>query len=124
MSRILVADDDAVQLDLRKQTLEIAGYQVEIALTARQTVRRLENAPADLVIMDLRFPNELGEPDAREGMALIRRIRDLGCRAPVIVLSGWPEGLYGQPEEQLVSCILLKPVSTCELLNTIRDLLT
>jgi hypothetical protein len=57
-------------------------------------------------------------------MALIRGIRDLGCRAPVIVLSGWPEDLYGQPEEQLVSCILLKPVRTRELLNTIRDLLT
>jgi DNA-binding NarL/FixJ family response regulator len=74
--------------------------------------------------MDLRFPNALGEPDAREGIALIRRIRDLGCRAPVIVLSGWPEALYGQPEEQLVSRILLKPVRTRELLNAIRDLLT
>ncbi|MCX6630422.1 MAG: response regulator [Candidatus Solibacter sp.] len=127
MPRILVADDDPLQLDLRKQILEIAGYQVEIALTVRQTVRRLENAPAglmtDLVIMDLRFPNALGEPDAQEGMALIRRIRDLGCRAPVIVLSGWPEDLYGQPEEQQVSRILLKPVRTRELLHAIRDLL-
>lgn len=124
MSRILVADDDPLQLDLRKQILEIAGYQVEIALSARQTVRRLESAPADLVIMDLRFPNALGVHDARVGMALIRRIRDLGCCVPVIVLSGWPEDLYGQPEEQLVSRILLKPVRTRELLHAIRDLLT
>jgi CheY-like chemotaxis protein len=123
MSRILVADDDAVQLDLRKQVLEVAGYQVEIAFSARQTVRRLEIAPADLVILDLRFPNALGEPDAREGIALIRRIRDLGCKAPVIVLSGWPEDLYGQPEEQLVSRILLKPVRTCDFLDAIRELL-
>jgi CheY-like chemotaxis protein len=123
MSRILVADDDPVQLDLRKQILEMAGYRVELALTALQTVRRLENAPADLVILDLRFPNALGESDAREGMALIRRIRELGYRAPLMVLSGCPEDLYGQPEEQLVSRILLKPVRTRELLDTIRDLL-
>ena len=123
MSRILVADDDPLQLDLRKQLLEAAGYQVEIAFTAQDTVRRLEIAAADLVIMDLRFPNALGAPDAWEGMALIRRIRDLGCIAPVIVLSGWPEDLYGEPEEHLVSRILLKPVETRELLNTIRDLL-
>ena len=123
MSCILVADDDALQLDLWRQILEIAGYQVELALTTHQTVRYLENAPVDLVIMDLRFPNALGEPDAREGVALIRRIRDLGCRVPVIVLSGWPEDLYGQPEEQLVSRILLKPVRTRELLSAIRDLL-
>src|ERR1035438_6384039 len=123
MSRILFVDDDALQLDLYKQILEIAGYQVEIALTASRTVCCLEKSPADLVIMDLRFPNALGESDPREGMALIRRIRALGCRAPVIVLSGWPADLYGQPEEQLVSCILLKPARTRELLHTIRDLL-
>ncbi len=124
MSRILVADDDAIQLDFRKQLLEIAGYQVVAALSARQTERCIEKAPADLVILDLRFPNALGEPDAREGLALIQRIRDLGCRAPMIVLSGWPEDLYGQPEERLVSCILLKPVSARELLDTVRGLLT
>ena len=67
---------------------------------------------ADLVIMDLRFPNATGEPDAGEGMELIRRIRELGCVMPVIVLSGWPEDLYGQPEERMVSRILLKPVKT------------
>jgi CheY-like chemotaxis protein len=124
MSRILVVDDDAVQLALRKQLLEVAGYQVETALSAQQTERRLENAPADLVILDLRFPNALGKPDAQQGLALIRRIRDLGCRVPVIVLSGWPDDLYGEPEERLVSCILVKPVKTREFLDAIRGLLT
>ena len=123
MSRILLADDDAVQLDLYRHILEIAGYQVEIALTASRTVRSIEKAPADLVVMDLRFPNALGESDPREGVALIRRIRDLGFRAPLIVLSGWPADLYDQPEEHLVSRILLKPVSARELLHTIRGLL-
>jgi CheY-like chemotaxis protein len=123
MFRILVVDDDALQLDLQKQILEIAGYQVEIALSASQTVRCLEDAPADLVSMDLRLPNALGKGDPREGMALIRRIRDLGHRVPVIVLSGWPAELYGQPEEQLVSRILLKPVNTGEFLDAIHDLL-
>ena len=123
MPRILLVDDDVVQLGLYTQLLEIAGYRVEIAIAASQTVRCMENAPADLVIMDLRIPNALGESDSQEGMALIRRIRDLGYRAPVIVLSGWPDDLYGQPEEQLVSCILVKPVGTRELLQTVRDLL-
>jgi CheY-like chemotaxis protein len=122
MSRILVVDDDVVQLDLYKQLLEIAGYQVEVALTAGQAVRRIGNA--DLVLMDLRIPNALGEADSQEGMALIRGIRDLGCRAPVIVLSGWPDDLYGQPEEQLVSRILPKPVDSRELLSAIHDLLS
>ena len=123
MSRILVVDDDALQLDLHKQILEIAGYQVQVAQSSPGTVRCLEKAPADLVIMDLRFHNDEGVSDPRVGIALIRRIRDLGCRAPVIVLSGWPEDLYGQAEERMVSRILVKPVRTSELLHTIGELL-
>ena len=122
MSRILVVDDDAVQLDLYKQLLEFAGYQVEIALTAPQTARRLEHPPADLVIMDLRLPNALGEPDPQEGMALIRRIRELGCGAPIIVISGWPDDLYGEPEEHLISRILIKPAPPPEFLAAVRSL--
>jgi len=123
MSRILVADDDAIQLDLRKQLLEIAGYQVDVAFTALQTIHLLEKRPPDLVIVDLRLPNERGESDAREGLGLIRRIREVAVRVPILVLSGWPEDIYGQPEEQLVSRVLLKPVRTRELLQTIQGLL-
>ena len=121
-SRILVADDDAVQLDLRKQLLEIAGYQVDVAFTTLQTEHLLRKRPPDLVIVDLRLPNEFGEPDPREGLALIRRIREIAASIPILVLSGWPEDIYGQPEEQLVSRVLLKPVRTRDLLHTIEAL--
>src|SRR5438132_12880097 len=102
MCRILVADDDQEQLDLRKLLLEAAGHVVARALDPRETIRLVQEGDAELVIMDLRFPNAAGTPDSAEGLALIRGIRAAGCRAPVIVLSGWPDDLYGQPEEQLV----------------------
>ena len=121
MSRILIADDDVIQLDLRKMVLEIAGHQVDVAVSAIGLMRHIEGGQADLVIMDLRFPNSIGEPDASEGMALIRQIRELGCATPVIVLSGWPEELYGKPEERMVSRILMKPVMTLTLLEAIRE---
>ena len=123
MARILVADDDALQLDLRKTVLEIAGHQVDIAISVLGALRHVERGKAELVIMDLRFPNAGGKPDPAEGMALIRRIRELGSPIPIIVLSGWPEELYGEPEERMVSRILLKPVTTATLLANIRDLL-
>jgi|SRR5450432_963553 CheY-like chemotaxis protein len=122
MCRILVADDDRQQLDLRKLLLERAGHEVVLALDALETIRHLEQGHADLVIMDLRFPNASGIPDSALGLALIRRIRDSGCRAPVIVLSGWPDDLYGQPEEQLVSRIMVKPVKSAVLIAAIREM--
>ena len=122
MCRILVADDDRQQLDLRKEILELAGHEVDLAKDPPETIRQIELGEADLVLMDLRFPNASGNPDSAVGLALIRHIRDVGCRLPVIVLSGWPDDLYGQPEEKLVSRIMVKPVNTVLLMEAIEGL--
>ena len=122
MSRILVADDDPDQLVASKTLLETVGYEVVVAECPSEALRELERSAPSLVVMDLRFPNAAGQPDAREGMALIRRIREAGYRLPVIVLSGWPEDLYGQPEERMVSRIMVKPVKIPVLLETIAEL--
>src|SRR5690242_20239810 len=100
MPRVLVADDDATQLELRAKLLESGGHQVSVACCPQETLRLLPSA--EVVVMDLRFPNPQGEPDVEEGLSLIRNIRESGCAAPVIVISGWPEELQGSPEEGLV----------------------
>jgi CheY-like chemotaxis protein len=123
MPLILVTEDDAVQLGLWKLVLETAGHRVVTALGSGGALRHLEAARPDLLILDLRLLNAEGTPDAREGMRLIRRIREAGCPKPVIVLSGWPEQLYGQPEETLVSRVMVKPVAAAELLQAVDELL-
>jgi hypothetical protein len=40
----------------------------------------------------------------------------------VIVVSGWPDEIYGQPEEQMVSRVMVKPVMIAELFQTIAEL--
>lgn len=122
MCRILVTDDDPLQLNLRKLLLEDAGHEVTVARDPPETIRHIQEGEADVVVMDLRFRNSAGQPDSAEGLALIRRIRDVGCHAPVIVLSGWPDDLYGKPEEKLVSCIMMKPVKPSELMEAIEAL--
>ncbi len=74
--------------------------------------------------MDLRFPNIDGENDAAVGLALIRDIRESGSHVPVIVVSGWAADLEGRPEEQLVSCVLLKPVGMAALLQAVGALVS
>jgi CheY-like chemotaxis protein len=122
MPRILVADDDAAQLELRRLILEAGGHQVSLAIRPGDVLRQL--ASADLVIMDLRFPNAQGDDDSAEGLTLIRAIRDSGYGGPVMVLSGWPQELEGQPEEHLVSRVMLKPVGMQGLLQAIAELVT
>ena len=122
MSRVLLADDDATQLELQARLLERGGHQVSLAFCPDETIRLLPTA--DIVIMDLRFRNTQGEPDAEEGLALIRRIRACGCRTPVIVVSGWPEELEESPEQQLISRVMTKPVRIASLLAAIGELAT
>jgi CheY-like chemotaxis protein len=124
MPRILVADDDPVQLDLRKKLLEAAGHEVSLAFSTQQAVRRMREHGADLVILDLRFPNAEGQPDAQEGLALIRGIHDARPATPMMVLSGWTQDIEGAPEEQMVQRVLLKPVKPAALMQAVQELLT
>ena len=120
MARILLADDDAWQLQLRARLLAAGGHEVSLAGHASEVIPYL--ATSEVVIIDLRFPNSQGQPDAAEGLKLIRQIRESGCRAPVIVISGWPEDLSGTPEERMVSRVMQKPVAIESLLGAIAEL--
>ena len=120
MARILLADDDTPQLQLRARLLAAGGHEVSLAGHASEVIPYL--ATSEVVIIDLRFPNSQGQPDAAEGLKLIRQIRESGCRAPVIVISGWPEDLSGTPEERMVSRVMQKPVAIESLLGAIAEL--
>jgi CheY-like chemotaxis protein len=116
MARILVADDNLDQVTVQRALLESLGYQVGTAMSPDETLRELDRIRPDLVVVDLRFPH------AADGLKLIRGIRQRDSKLPMIVLSGWPDDLYGAPEESLVSRIVVKG-SVHELLKTVRELL-
>jgi CheY-like chemotaxis protein len=116
MAHILVADDDVEQVGVQRKVLENLGYEVGTAVSPAETLRAFERRRPDLIIVDLRFPR------AADGLGLIRDIRQMDRRLPMIVLSGWPDDLYGTPEEKMVSRVLVKG-SIRELLQTIAELL-
>lgn len=122
MARILVVDDDARQLELRARLLEAGGHQVILAFSPSEVMRHL--SAAEVVILDLRFPNAEGQPDAAEGLKLIRQIRDSGCSAPLLVICGWPQDLDGTPEQDMISRVMLKPVGMATLLAAVGEFLT
>jgi DNA-binding response OmpR family regulator len=116
VSRILFADDDPQQVKMYKMLLESLGHEVAVALDSDEAAREAERGWADVLILDLRIPV------CEIGLALIRDLRRLGCSKPVVILSGWPDELYGTPEEKLISRILVKPVPIADLRATIDEL--
>jgi CheY-like chemotaxis protein len=114
MCRLLVADDDAQQLGIRKLLLEAAGHEVAVAANAPEARRMLEELRPDVLVMDLRLPK------LKDGLSLIRCVTEHGLAARIIVLSGWTEELCDLPEEQLVSRVLGKPIRNEHLLEAIN----
>jgi CheY-like chemotaxis protein len=118
MAKILVVDDDAMQLAVRRTLLERLGHQVETATQASVALERVEAAEPSCVLMDLRLPS------AEDGLALLRELKR-GCPTlPVIVLSGFPADLAGRPEAELASEVFAKPVRTESLLKALQRVAT
>jgi len=78
-ARLLVVDDDDDIRSLLRELLTRAGYLVDEASDGRTALRRLFEAPPELVILDVSMP-EL------DGYATLERIRDLSD-VPVIMLT-------------------------------------
>jgi two-component system KDP operon response regulator KdpE len=77
--RILVVDDDETIRRTLRINLQARGYEVEEVASGRDALSTLEDAPPDLVILDL------GRPDI-DGVEVLRRLRRT-LRVPVVVLS-------------------------------------
>jgi two-component system copper resistance phosphate regulon response regulator CusR len=115
MRLLLVEDEPEIQSFLTR-SLADAGYQVEAAADGI-TAERLATANIyDVLIVDLGLPDQ-------DGITLILRLRELGVRAPVLILSARrsvDDRVRGL--EQGGDDYLTKPFALAELLARLRNL--
>lgn len=113
--RLLLVEDYADLRDTLRDLLKLKGYRVQSARDGRQALHmmRSEGYRPDLVITDLKMPNE-------DGWSLRRRMLqdEKLAGVPVIVLSS---AEAGSREELQAAAYLKKPVEAGELLQSIED---
>src|SRR5450631_1953079 len=115
--RLLLVEDELEIQGFLKQSLIDAGYQVDAATDGRTAERFATNAVYDILIVDLGLPDQ-------DGISLILRLRQLGVRAPVLILSARrsvDDRVRGL--EQGGDDYLTKPFALAELLARLRNLL-
>ena len=78
--RILIVDDEPNVRLVFRTALESAGYSVSEVEDGASALDRLEESPADLVLLDLKMPG-IG------GMETLRRLRDAGNDVPVVIVT-------------------------------------
>ena len=114
--RVLLVEDEVEIQSFLQRSLTEAGYQVDAAGDARTAERMTVESMHDVLVVDLGLPDE-------DGLSLILRLRQLGLRAPVLILSARrsvDDRVRGL--EQGGDDYLTKPFALAELLARLRNL--
>jgi DNA-binding response OmpR family regulator len=114
--RILLVDDELAILLTLKAILEIHGFEVETASSAKEGVGKLKNAEYHMVITDMRMETE------RAGYEVVRAAKKTKYDPAVALLTAYPM-LGGEWKEEGANSMLVKPMNTTDLLRQIEALL-
>ncbi len=115
--RLLLVEDEIDIQSFLQRSLEEAGYEVEAASDGKTAEKLAAESVFDILIVDLGLPDQ-------DGINLILRLRQLGVRAPVLILSARrsvDDRVRGL--EQGGDDYLTKPFALAELLARLRNLL-
>lgn len=114
--RILLVDDELAILLTLKAILEMNGFEVETAASAKEAVVKLKGASYQMVITDMRMENETS------GYDVIRAARQQEYRPATAILTAFPS-LSSDWKQEGAQSLLVKPVGTEDLLRQIEVLL-
>jgi two-component system OmpR family response regulator len=115
-AHILVVDDDPAIRELIREYLEENDFQVSMAETGADMDKVLAADIVDLVILDLKLPDE-------DGLAIARRLRE-SLDLPIIIVTGRKEEVDRVMGLELgADDYVTKPFSNRELLARVRSVL-
>ncbi|HEV3284582.1 MAG TPA: response regulator transcription factor [Solirubrobacteraceae bacterium] len=78
--RILVVDDDRAVREALRRALTLGGYELQLADAGEHALELVAQSVPDAVVLDLGLPGI-------DGLEVCRRIRRLGNRVPILVLT-------------------------------------
>jgi DNA-binding response OmpR family regulator len=114
--RILLVDDELAILLTLKAVLEINGFEVETAASAREAKLKLRSHTYHMVITDMRMESDTS------GIEVVHAAKRAAYQPAVAMLTAFP--LPGSEwQDEGADEMLVKPMNTRELLRQIEALL-
>lgn len=114
--RILLVDDELAILLTMKAILEMNGFVVETATSAREAKQKLSVGPFDMVITDMRMEQ------SASGFEVISAARSQAYNPATAILTAYPN-MGSDWRAQGADSLLIKPMNTNDLLRQIEALL-
>jgi two-component system cell cycle response regulator DivK len=119
MKIILIAEDNPTNRELLRELLEIRGYGVAEACDGKEALAIVEQAPPDLVLLDIDMP-------LMDGFAVVRKLRENPrfTSLPVVAVTAY--AMQGDREKIMNSGFdgyLSKPINSGLLVHELSRLL-
>ncbi len=113
MKKILIVEDDELILDLEKDYLEAAGYQVDTCMNGMDGFRLAEEGIYDLLLLDVML-------DGMDGFEICRKIRKIKD-VPIILVTAMGDDLHKIQGLGLgANDYITKPFSPSELVARVK----
>jgi DNA-binding NtrC family response regulator len=114
-ARILVVDDDENIRNTMKTILEDEGYEVDLASTGNEAIKRTEEAAYNIALLDIRLPD-------MEGVELLKLMKDGIPRTRKIMVTGYPSMQNAVTAlNNSADAYLIKPVDIEKLLTMVKE---
>jgi two-component system, OmpR family, response regulator len=78
--QVLVVDDEPSIVDAVATALRYEGFDVQVATTGRSALSAAQEAPPDLIVLDIMLPD-------LDGLEVTRRLRADGIKVPILFLT-------------------------------------
>lgn len=116
--QILAVDDSDTMREMVKETLELGGYDVILAVDGVDGVKKFaEHSDVNLIIADINMPN-------MNGIEMIREIRKLNKDVPILTLTTESEETMKQKgKEAGADGWIVKPFRPPQFLDIIKQIL-
>ena len=117
-TNVLVVDDSPETVELIKRNLQSVGYQIFTASNVQSAIKVLDSAEINLVITDLKMPDE-------NGITLVRHVSENFKGIGVLVITGFPS-IEGAIESIKIGAeeYLVKSFTDEELFQAVERVLT
>jgi two-component system cell cycle response regulator DivK len=113
--RILLVEDDFMNMRLAQHILEAEGYTVLKAATAQEALEQIESTLPDLILMDVQLPD-------MDGMMVVRILRENTRTSNITILALTACAMKGDIERILqMGCngYISKPINIQDFINTV-----
>lgn len=117
--RILLVEDDFINMRLTQHILEREGYAVLKAATAQEALEQIKLTLPDLILMDVQLPD-------MDGMTVVRMLKDNDRTRDTAILALTACAMKGDKERILkMGCdgYISKPIDVKDFANTVKKFL-